>query len=186
MDPPTCPGFVINNAGLAYYNNAINYPTEQQIQILEVNGVALLELTLEAAKAMKATNKPGVIMNVSSVAGFFIFPYFSVYAASKSFVNVFSQSLDYELREEGIRVLTACPGIVDTHFRVRAGGTEVEDNRGLMSAQYAAQQIWRQINKLQPLNIFNWKYRLAAMIQPFIPQSIYVKFLIKNIKARCR
>ena len=96
------PDLVINNAGLAYYNNAINYPTEQQMQILEVNGVALLELTLEAAKAMKATNKPGVIMNVSSVAGFFIFPYFSVYAASKSFVNVFSQSLDYELREEGM------------------------------------------------------------------------------------
>lgn len=180
------PDLVINNAGLALYNDAINYPTEQQMQILEVNGMALLELTLEAAKAMKATKKRGVIMNVSSVAGFFIFPYFSVYAASKGFVNLLSQSLDYELRSDGIRVLAACPGMVDTNFRERSGGTPAVDKSGLMTAQFAAEQIWKQINKIKPLNVFNWKYRLAVVARYFIPQFIYVKILIKNIKNRCR
>lgn len=179
------PDLVINNAGFALYNDAINYSTTQQMQILEVNGMALLELTLEAAKAMKAAHKEGVILNVSSVAGFFIFPYFSVYAASKSFVNELSQSLDYELRGDKIRVLAACPGVVDTNFRVRSGGTAVQDTKGLMTAQYAAEQIWKQINDLKPLNIFNWKYRLAVAARRWIPQSLYVKLLTKNIKQRC-
>lgn len=180
------PDLVINNAGLALYNDAINYPTEQQMQILEVNGMALLELTLEAAKALKAAHKKGVIMNISSVAGFFIFPYFSVYAASKSFANSLSQSLDYELSPDGIRVLAACPGMVDTNFRQRSGGTPTVDKRGLMTALFAAEQIWKQINDNKRLNIFNWKYRLAVLARQFIPQFLYVKILQKNIKNRCR
>jgi len=180
------PDLVVNNAGLALYNEAIDYSTEQQMQILEVNGMALLELTLEAAKALKFSKKSGVIMNISSVAGFFIFPCFAVYAASKSFVNEFSQSLDYELCEFGIRVLVACPGMVDTNFRVRSGGKPATDKYGLMTAQFAAERIWKQIQNKKPINIFNWKYRLAVLMRQFIPQFLYIKILINNIKKRCK
>lgn len=180
------PDLVINNAGFALYNDAILHETEKQMQILEVNGMALLQITLEAAKAMKAHKMRGVIMNISSVAGFFIFPCFSVYAASKSFVNELSQSLDYELAPEGIRVLAACPGMVDTNFRVRSGGTSNIKKEGLMTAQYAAEQIWNQINQKKRLNIFNWKYRLAVLARHFIPQFLYSKILKKNIKERCK
>ena len=156
------------------------------MQIAEVNAMALLELTLEAAKALKTHNKSGVIMNISSVAGFFIFPYFAVYAASKSFVTDLSQSLDYELCNDGIRVLAACPGVVDTNFRVRSGGTPAPDKTGMMTSQFAAEQIWNQIKQTKPLHIFNWKYRLAVFMKHFIPQSLYVKLLMKSIKNRCK
>lgn len=181
----SAPDLVINNAGFGLYDDALLYSTEQQLEILEVNGVALLELTLEAAKAMKAAKKKGTIMNVSSVAGFFIFPYLSVYAASKSFVNVLSQSLNDEWREDGIQVLVACPGQVDTNFRVRAGGTPARESSDRMTASFAAQQIWKQIVDSKPLNIFDWKYRLAVLARQFIPQSLYMKILKKNIKSRC-
>lgn len=180
------PDLVINNAGFALYNEAILHSTDKQLEIMEVNGMALLELTLEAAKAMKAANKKGVVLNVSSVAGFFVFPYFSVYAASKSFVNELSQSLDYELAPQGIRVLAACPGMVDTNFRVRSGGTPNLDKKGLMTSHYAAERIWKQIQQTQRLNIFNWKYRLAVAARHVIPKCLYVKILKKNIKDRCR
>lgn len=180
------PDLVINNAGFALYNDALNYKTDEQMKILEVDGMALLELTLEAAKALRAADKKGVILNVSSVAGFFIFPYFSVYAASKSFVNTLSQSLDEELKSEGIRVLVACPGMVDTNFRVRSGGKLKESSKGIMTAQYAAERIWKQIQKQKIIEIFNWKYHLAVLARPFIPSWIYMKILKKNIKDRCR
>lgn len=178
------PDLIVNNAGLGHYGKAIDTGTEQQLQILEVNGMSVLELTLESAKALKEAKQHGVIMNVSSVAGFFVFPYSAIYAASKSFVNEFSQALDYELRAEGIRVLTACPGMVDTNFRVRAGGIKLTDKGSVMTATYAAEQIWKQICALKPLHIFDWKYRLAAFVRPLIPQSLYVKFLMKSIKNR--
>ncbi|WP_213155859.1 SDR family NAD(P)-dependent oxidoreductase [Neochlamydia sp. AcF65] len=180
------PDLIINNAGFALYNEAINYTTEQQMQILEVNGVALLELSLEAAKAMEKANKTGVIMNVSSVAAFFTFPYFSVYAASKSFVNKLSYSLDYELRSKGIRVLVACPGMVDTNFRIRAGGNPAINKKGIMTSQFAAEQIWKQIKSLKTINVFNWKYRLAVFFRHFIPSFISIKILANNIKKRCQ
>lgn len=180
------PDLMVNNAGFGLYNDAIEYPTEKQMEILEVNGVALLELTLEAAKAMKKAKKSGVIMNVSSAAAFFIFPYFSVYAASKSFVNEVSQSLDYELRDQGIRVLTICPGMVDTNFRVRSGGNPVKDRKGLMTADFVAEEIWKQIETLSPLRIIDWKYRLAVFARQFIPQFISTRLLKNNIKKRTR
>lgn len=179
------PDLVVNNAGVGSYNDAISYPVEKQMQIAEVNAMALLELTLEAAKVLKSNSRKGVIMNISSVAGFFIFPYFAVYSATKSFVTHLSQSLDYELYNDGIRVLTACPGVVDTNFRVRSGGTVASDNSG-MTSQFAAEEIWKQIKQTKRLHIFNWKYRLAVFAKHFIPQFIYVKLLIKNIKNRCQ
>lgn len=180
------PDLIVNNAGLALYNDAVNFTTEQQLAILEVDGMALLEFTLEGAKAMKAARKKGTIMNISSAASFFVFPYFSVYAATKSFVNKVSQSLDYELQKEGIRVLVACPGMVDTNFRVRSGGKPVESAKGLMTSKYAAEEIWKQITLLKPLHIFDWKYRLAVRARFFIPQWISIKILINNIKNRCQ
>lgn len=178
------PDLVVNNAGFGLYNEAINYPVEAEMEILEVNGMALLELTLETAKTLKAAKRKGIIMNVSSVAGFFVFPGSAVYAASKSFVNYISQSLDYELKKDGVRVLAACPGMVDTGFRVRAGGTPLKERKGIMTSEYAANQIWKQIMQLKPLHIFDWKYRLAVFAQYIIPKSIYVKILMKRIKSR--
>lgn len=180
------PDLVVNNAGFGLYNSAVDYPTQKQMEILDVNASAMLELTLEASKALKNANKKGVILNVSSAAAFFIFPYFSVYAASKRFVNDVSQSLDYELRDDGIRVLTICPGMVDTNFRLRSGGKPVEDKSGLMTADYVAKEIWQQIQSLSPLRIINWKYRLAVMARQFIPKYLSTLILKKNIKKRCQ
>jgi uncharacterized protein len=64
----------------------------------------------------------GVILNVSSTAGFQPIPQFSVYSATKAYVNTFSEALRAELRGTGIRVTALCPGPVETEFLEVAGG----------------------------------------------------------------
>lgn len=177
------PDLIINNAGYGFYGEALSRPSAMHLDVLEVNGAAVIELTLEGAKAMIEAKKKGTILNVSSAAAFQIFPYFATYSSCKKLINHFSQSLDEELKPQGIRVLAACPGVVKTQFRKRAGGDE-EVNTGMMKAEFAAEEIWKQILTEKQIHIFNWKYRFALFMTKFIPQSVLTKIFKKQIQDR--
>ena len=68
---------------------------------------------------------PGsAVINVSSAAAYQPVPYMAVYAASKAFVQSFSQALHGEWKEHGIVVQTLVPGPTDTEFDAKAGAYE--------------------------------------------------------------
>lgn len=176
---------VINNAGFGLYGEAISIPIEKQLEMVEVNCQAVLDLTLRAAKVMAEDRRKGVILNVSSAAAFQVFPNFAVYAATKAFLNSFSQSLDFELKEKGIRVLVSCPGQVATDFSNRAAGKKVDRPRFIdMTPEEAAQAIWHQIENEERVHIFNWKYRLGTRLSYLLPVSFVASLLKKNISRR--
>jgi uncharacterized protein len=176
------PDLVINNAGFGLYGEALTHTTGAQLEILEVNGNAVLELTLEAARTLITKNKAGVIMNVSSAAAFYVFPDLAVYSAAKTFVLQFSQSLDMELQScSGIRVLTCCPGMVETAFTTRAAGKPIEVISGFaMTPEFVAQEIWDQIQEGTPYRIIDWKTRWGTHLSRIIPK----RWLAKILKAR--
>lgn len=181
------PDLVINNAGRGVYGDALTAETREAMQMMELNGMAILELTLEAARTLVSFNKRGVILNVSSVAAFLVFPKFAIYAASKAFVNHLSESLDAEMRPYGVRILAACPGMVATNFRKNAGQTQPFGKGRLqsMSSEFAAEQIWWQIEKQKPVYAFNWPYRLIAFLAKYIlPKKLLERFLSKSIEER--
>lgn len=181
------PDLVVNNAGYGLYGDTLSFDTKEQLDILEVDGNAVLELSIEAAKSMVSHQKKGVILNVSSVAGFVeAMPGMAVYSATKAFVNHVSQSLDFEMKPHGVRVLVSCPGMVNTGFRKRASkGYSVSSASGSMTPQFAAAQILGQIQSLVPLHIFDWKYRLGAFLTRYVvPKKIVAKFLNSTINQR--
>lgn len=177
------PDLVINNAGFGLYGEALTYSTQEQLAILEVNSKAVLELTLEAARTLISAEKSGVILNVSSAAGFQNYPNMAVYAASKAFVNHFSQAFDFEVKKYGVRILTICPGMVETSFQKRAGSRE-EKIPGMLSAPFVAEQIWKQIEELKTLSIIDWKYRLLTFISHLFPQRWVANIEQKIIETR--
>lgn len=178
------PDLVINNAGFGLYGEALNHPIENQMKILNVNSGALLEITLEAAEIMKKQKK-GVILNVASVAAFYPFPNMAVYAAAKAFVVQFSQALDIELEPYGVRILTSCPGMVNTAFSSKASDKAyLSPSYFSMSPQFAAKEIWLQICKGKTLHIFGWQYRLAYIFSRIIPNKFLSHFLGKIIANR--
>jgi short-subunit dehydrogenase len=68
---------------------------------------------------------PGsAVINVSSAAAYQPVPYMAVYAASKAFVQSFSQALHGEWKEHGILVQTLVPGPTATEFDAKAGAYE--------------------------------------------------------------
>jgi len=179
------PDLVINNAGYGIYGDALSISVEEQLGILEVNGEAPLELTLEAIRALVGAEKRGVIMNVSSVAGEHPCPGMSVYGAAKSFLTHVSQALNTELSSKGVNILVSCPGMVATDFANRAAKRAIKIDRKILTPQFAAEQIWKQITKRKEKHIFNWQYRLGSYVAThLIPVSLIKKMIWKQIKQR--
>jgi len=181
------PDLVINNAGFGLYGDALSHRIRDTMEILEVDGNATIQLTLEAARTLIDAKKRGIILNVASVAGYFeIFPCLAMYAAAKAMVAQFSQSLDDEIERHGVRVLTACPGMVNTGFRDRAAGKHLEEKVfGTMDAIFAAEQIWKQIQSGKAVNIFDWKYKVAVFCARYlVPRRWVAKILKRGINKR--
>jgi len=109
------PDILINNAGLGDLGTFETSAPAKIESMLAVNIVALTRLTRWALPAMLA-KKAGWICNVGSTAGLIPLPTFAVYAATKAYVNSFSEALRVELHGSGVRVLALCPGPVETEF----------------------------------------------------------------------
>ena len=106
---------LINNAGLGDLGTFESSDASKIEEMLAVNMTALTRLTHWAVPGMIARQR-GWICNVGSTAGLLPLPSFAVYAATKAYVNSFSEALRIELRGSGVNVLALCPGPVETEF----------------------------------------------------------------------
>jgi short-subunit dehydrogenase len=106
---------LINNAGFGKYGAFAELDGSQQLQMIQLNILALVDLTHQFLPEMRQRGH-GSIINMASTAAFQPIPYFSIYAATKAFVLSFSEALWAENRRYGVRVLAVCPGPTDTEF----------------------------------------------------------------------
>jgi short-subunit dehydrogenase len=111
---------LVNNAGFGTSGAFAELDRDAEEQELRLNVVALTRLTHAALEAFRARGH-GTVINVSSLAGFQPAPFNATYAATKAFVNSFTQSLHEELRGSGVRVQLLCPGFTRTEFQEVAG-----------------------------------------------------------------
>lgn len=116
---------LVNNAGLGSLGKFVEQTWENDFQMLQVNMVALTQLTrlftneMLIQKERNATEEMVVdykIMNIASLAAFQPGPNMAVYFASKAYVLSFSEAIAEELKDSGIKVTTICPGITRTEF----------------------------------------------------------------------
>ncbi len=176
------PELIINNAGFGLYGDMINHKLEEQTAIVRVNCEALLAITLKGAQLMRAKNKQGTILNVSSAGGYQPFPGFSAYVASKSFVTNLSVSLHEEMVDYGINVLVSCPGRISTNFAKRASKQPQERKAPgyIMTLEYAVNRMINQIETGKPVDIFDWHYQFLVHLSRWIPDQWICKLLRKQ------
>ena len=102
-----------NNAGIATFGPVAELDPAYERAQVELNAVAVHDLTLAVLPGM-IERKSGAILMVGSAAGNMPIPHNATYAASKAFVNTFSESLRGELKGTGVNVTLLAPGPVRT------------------------------------------------------------------------
>jgi short-subunit dehydrogenase len=111
---------LVNDAGLGDFEPFAGSPWPPTEAEIRVNVLATVRLTHAALSGLRRRGR-GAVINVSSTAAFAPCPGFAVYAATKAFVNSFSEALALELAGTGVRVQALCPGLTTTEIFTRAG-----------------------------------------------------------------
>ncbi len=111
---------LVNNAGFGTMGRFHELDVDKEESEIRLNVLALVRLTRAALPGMVA-RADGAIINVSSMASFQAAPFNATYAATKAYINSFTESLYEELRGTNVRVQALCPGFTRTEFQQRAG-----------------------------------------------------------------
>ena len=135
---------LVNNAGVGLYGPLADQDPEAVTRMLQLNVVALSDLTRLALPGM-LQRRAGGILNVASIVGYQPGgPRMAAYYASKAFVLSYSKGLARELAGTGVTVTALCPPALRTPFEERSGaaGTRLyrllgrDDLRAVAAAGY--------------------------------------------------
>src|SRR5271167_3576170 len=114
---------LVNCAGLGVAGKFSETDLSTELRMIQVNIVALTELTKLFLKDM-VRRREGRILNVASTAAFQPGPLMAIYYATKAYVLSFSEAIFEELQGSGVTVTALCPGPTRTDFQNRAGLSE--------------------------------------------------------------
>ncbi|QRM27597.1 SDR family oxidoreductase [Microvirga sp. VF16] len=111
---------LVNNAGIGGAAPLLASDVDAMDRMIRLNVLALTRLTYAAAPAFVARGG-GTIINIASIVAISPETLNGVYGASKAFVLAFSQSLQHELSDKGVRIQAVLPGATATEFWDIAG-----------------------------------------------------------------
>ena len=165
---------LINNAGFGVFQRFLETPLDRQMEQVDVNVRAVVSLTHALAPSMVTKNTGGVI-NLSSSAGFQPVPGANIYAASKSFVLLFSEALAQELVTTGVRVLAVCPGPVATGFfadkKPDLARNQMDNPKAIVAQTLRAFDRGKRVVVPGKLSV-----RLTALSSRLFPRAVVAQF----------
>lgn len=107
--------FLVNNAGYDVFGSFVEIAIKKHLDLINCMELAVVRLTHATLPGMLKRGR-GAIVNVSSMGSFIAKPYDAIYVATKSFLNLFSESLATEIEGSGVRIQALCPGFTRTEF----------------------------------------------------------------------
>ncbi|MCF4969703.1 SDR family NAD(P)-dependent oxidoreductase [Nostoc sp. CMAA1605] len=113
-------GLLIVSAGFGTSGSFLNSQLEQEIEMLNVNCRALLELSWYFGRQFVKRGRGGIVL-MSSIVGFQGMPFAAHYAATKAYVQTLAEALYVELAPLGVDVLSSAPAPTNSGFASRAG-----------------------------------------------------------------
>lgn len=193
---------LINNAGVGITGALEEIPSEEIKRNFDTNLFGPIEV-IKAVLPQMRKQKSGLIINITSIAGYMGLPYRSVYSASKGALELITEALRMEVKQFGIEVTNIAPG--DFATNIAQGryhtpviqGSDYEKSYGknleLMNAHVdsgsdpiqMAEAVYRVINTSKP----KIHYKVGAFLQKFsivlkrvLPDKIYEKMLMNHYK----
>ena len=173
---------LINNAGFGLNKAFTMSDIDAEQQMFDVLVRTPMRLMHVALPLMKQRNK-GVIINVSSVAGYIAG---GSYSAAKSYLTVLSESLHTELSGTNIKISALCPGFTRTEFHQR-GRMSMKGLPSFMwlDSDKLVAKAWSDALKGEAVSIPGWQYQLLVFVIHSLPRSI-IRKVGMNLRAKQR
>ena len=151
---------LVNNAGFGTNGAFLELDRARELQMIDLNIRALVELTHRFARPMRE-RRFGRIMNIASTAGFQPGPFMATYYATKAFVVSFTEALAFELEGTGVTVTCHCPGATATDFATTAGNdkSRLFQRSGVADPKSVATHAYRAMMNGDVLSVhgaLNW------------------------------
>lgn len=193
---------VINNAGVGITGPLEEIPSEEIKNNFETNLFGPIEV-MKAVLPQMRTQKSGLIINITSIAGYMGLPYRSVYSASKGALELITEALRMETKSFGIHITNVAPGDFATNiaagryhapvikgsaYEIPYGNTLKEMNEHVdigSNPNDMALAIYAIIQNPHP----KVHYKVGAFMQKFsivlkrvLPDKMYEKLLMNHYK----
>lgn len=172
---------VVNCAGFGKMGLFHDIPLEEDLDMIKTNVTAVHVLTKLFSKSMTR----GVILNVASIAAFSPVPLLSTYGATKAYVQSLSRAVNYEMKRSGrpIRVITMCPGPVNTEFNKVAHGSFLMPGMSAKKcAKYAVDGIFGNKEMVLP----GFVPKATHILSKIIPTAIQlpIEYFVEQCKKK--
>ena len=163
---------LINNAGFGLNKAFTMSSLEAEQQMFDVLIRTPMRLMHVALPLMQQRDK-GVVINVSSVAGFIAG---GTYSAAKSYLTVLSESLHTELAGTNVKISALCPGFTRTEFHQRGRMSMKGLPRFMwLDSDSLVAKAWSDALKGEAVSIPGWQYQLLVFVIHSLPRSIIRK-----------
>jgi short-subunit dehydrogenase len=174
---------LVNNAGFGSYGLFAETDLQSELELLQVNVVALTHLTKLFLPAMIEQGR-GYVCNVASTAAFQPGPLMAVYYASKAYVLSFSEALSNECEGTGVTVSALCPGPTETGFVAAAGMADSKlFDRGAMTAREVAEAGYRGLLAGKTIVIPGLRNAFVARTVGMMPRGMVTK-VVRGIQEK--
>ena len=179
---------VINNAGISMRALVSEVSIETLKNVMDINFWGTVYCTKAALPFITQNN--GVVVGVSSIAGYRGLPGRSGYSASKYALNGWLEALKTELYGSGTHVMWVCPGFTTSNIRnaaldknAKAQGESPMDEGAMMSSAACATHIINAINKRKRTLVLTFTGKRTVFMNKFFPglaDKLTFNFFFKN------
>jgi short-subunit dehydrogenase len=165
------PDVVIANAGISIgIDTACHEDINTMARVFATNNLGMMATFHPFVQAMTERAR-GTLVGIGSVAGIRGLPGHGAYSASKAAAITYCESLRGEMRPWGVKVVTICPGYIDTPL--------TRQNRYtmpfLMTAEDFATQAFKAIEAQTSYKVIPWQMGWLSKLLRLLPNSLYDK-----------
>jgi short-subunit dehydrogenase len=164
-----CPDIVIANAGVST-GTLTEFPEDLAAfkDVLDINVVGVVNTFQPFIDPMRRAGQ-GALVGIASVAGYRGLPGAAAYSASKAAAISYLESVRVELRTNGVKVITICPGYIATPMTA----SNPYPMPFILNADTAARSIAGIIDRGKTFAVIPWQMAIVARFLRVLPNWLY-------------
>lgn len=191
---------LINNAGVGITGPIEEIPSDEIKNNFETNFFGPIEV-IKAVLPHMRRQKSGLILNITSIAGYMGLPYRGIYSASKGALEIVSEAISMEVKHFGIKVVTIAPGdfatniaagryhapvLDDSAYKTLYGNTlkqmdeHVDSGSNPDEMAIAIYQIIKNSNPKLHYKVGAFMQKFSIILKRILPDRVYENMLLKH------